>query len=404
MGERCGERTVKISVIMIDGGFRENIHGAEYFSKQDFPEDQYEIFWIDYFDKPHEGLKKFHKVKVITLNGKGTYHSSYCFNRGLIEASGEIVVIPDADQIVPPDFLSRVWKIHSTYDKLVVYGYRYDETARGLLESLEFDELKRKCVLKNPMNYGGCLTVRKKWLMEINGYEQHPLFKGGNHSNGLDMSVRFKNIGLAIQWEPSLILYHPWHDFAMVRTAENNAQEKLVEWRRRHMQWGAFQGIDPSGNSPIPDDAREILESELESLEASGNEQREHHERSMFNAYYYAAGELEKKGGKDWKYFYGAALDILLGKEKKARTDMYNIASIYKKLTQYENARKWFREMIENTKDKKLTGGGYFHMGEMDYMEEDFSSAKRCFRSCLEFLPGHSKAREYLEKLDTQQV
>ena len=42
---------MKISVVMIDGNFRENLFGADYFTRQDFPEDQYEVLWVDYYEK-----------------------------------------------------------------------------------------------------------------------------------------------------------------------------------------------------------------------------------------------------------------------------------------------------------------------------------------------------------------
>ena len=94
---------------MVDGGFRENIFSAEYFSKQDFPDDQYEIIWVDFFNAPHQLLSTYPRIKVSTLKKSGTYHSSYCFNEAIKQSTGEIIVIPDADQIVKPDFLSKVW-------------------------------------------------------------------------------------------------------------------------------------------------------------------------------------------------------------------------------------------------------------------------------------------------------
>jgi hypothetical protein len=258
---------MKVSIVMIDGGFRENTFGVEYFSKQRFPEDEYEIIWVDYYDRVNPRVAANPKVTVMTLNKSGIYHSSYCFNRGIREARGELIVIPDADQIVPWDFISRVWDLHREYDELVAYGYRHDEAERGALQSFDFDELERKCVLKNPVNYGGCLTVRKKWLVKVNGYEQHPLFRTGNHANGLDMYTRFKNLGLAIRWEPTLKLYHPWHSFTLMGTEEHEAQKRIITWRSKNLQWQAFRGLDPARDIAIPEEARVILNTELEVLD-----------------------------------------------------------------------------------------------------------------------------------------
>ncbi|MEW6747492.1 MAG: glycosyltransferase family 2 protein [Planctomycetota bacterium] len=267
-------KPVKISVVMIDGGFREGIFGADSFSRQDFPADEYEVIWVEYFGRPHPGLARYPKVDVQPLGRDGVYHSSYCFNHGIRRARGELIVIPDADQIVRPDFLARVWELHQAYDKLAIYGYRYDEVEQGLLASHDFDELERRCVLKNPTNYGGCLTARKKWLLEVNGYEQHPIFRTGNHANGLDMFTRFKNLGLAIQWEPSLRLYHPWHPFTLQRTLEHEAQEKLVQWRRQNVQWLALEGIDPGRNADPPERVARMLQRTLRELETSPSDGR----------------------------------------------------------------------------------------------------------------------------------
>lgn len=235
---------MKISVIMVDGGFRENVFAAKYFSDQDFPDDQYEVIWVEYYDKSNEQINEIAKVKTIELNKTGIYHSSYCFNEGIRFASGEIIVIPDADQIVESGFLKRVYENHMKINNLVCYGFRFDEMKKGALKSHEFTELREKCRLKNPSNYGGCLTVRKSVLMSINGYEQHVIFGSGFHANGLDLYTRFKNLGLPIMWDRELVLYHPWHDFTLSNANEYELQKKLIDWRAKNLQYMALKGID----------------------------------------------------------------------------------------------------------------------------------------------------------------
>lgn len=239
---------MKISVIMIDGGFRDNVYSAEYFSRQDFDENEYEVIWVDYFDKPNLKLKEIDKVKVITLNKTDEYHSSYCFNKGIEVAQGELLVIPDADQIVKPDFLTRIWEKHKKCNNLVLYIYRYDEIEEGYLNDLSFEELDKKCILKNPLNYGGCLAVRKKWLMEINGYEMHPIFRSGFHANGLDIYTRFKSLGLPIQWDNELKLYHPWHPTTLAFAPQYEPQKKMIKWKHDNLHYTAINGIDESKN------------------------------------------------------------------------------------------------------------------------------------------------------------
>ena len=236
---------------MIDGSFRENIFGATFFTQQDFPPSEYEVIWVEFYKKPNPGLLKIPNLKILTLDNpsKQTYHSSYCFNAGIRQAKGELLIIPDADVIVENDFLSKAWAIHQGYEKLVVYGYRYNEVEENPLQNLDFKELQNKCVLTNPTNYGGCLTVRKKWLVSINGYDQSEVFSTGFHANGKDIYTRFRNYGMAIQWEPTLKLYHPKHTFTAEKAPQYQRQRKLINWRSKNLFYLPLQGIDPELNS-----------------------------------------------------------------------------------------------------------------------------------------------------------
>jgi len=239
---------MKISVIMIDGGFRENVFSAKYFSQQEFKSGEFEVIWVEHFDRPHPDIASHPKLRCICMNRTEKYHPSICFNKGISEAKGKILVIPDADLIVRPDFLKRVYELHKANENLVIYGYRYDEKKKGALTSFRYDELSRHCIIKNPLNYGGCVTIRKQWMLDVNGYEQHPVFQTGFHANGLELYTRLKNRGLAIQWEPSLKLYHPWHLNTGFYSPEYEQQLRFIGRVRKTLEWRTVSGIDPSRN------------------------------------------------------------------------------------------------------------------------------------------------------------
>jgi hypothetical protein len=251
----------KISVIMVDGGFREHIYGAEYFSQQNFPKEDYEVIWIEHYSQPHKDLKNYPELRVFTLDRMEEYHSSYCFNKGISLAKGTVLVIVDADQVVQSDFLSKIWEIHSRYHALVNYVYRYDEEEKGSIKTINFAELEKKCVLKNPHNYGACLTVKKEWLLKINGYEMHPIFKSGFHANGLDIYTRLKNLGLAVQWAKDLKLYHPWHPLTLHYPKQYKNQLRLIQWRTMNRHFMAIKGIDSSLNYKPTKYVQELLNS-----------------------------------------------------------------------------------------------------------------------------------------------
>ena len=242
---------MKISVIMVDGSFREHIFGAKYFTDQDFPKNDYEVIWVEFYKNANPILDQYKKqgLQIVCLENdeSTTYHSSCCFNEGIKRAKGEVLVIPDADQIVEANFIQKVWDLHQENENQFIYGYRYDEIVPKSIQTFELQEVKEKTRLKNLFNYGGCLTVHKKWLLQINGYEEHWFFSTGFHANGTDIYHRLKNIGLAMRWAEELKLYHPWHAFSQIPLKEKKhyaLQFELINWRARNFITQPFNGLE----------------------------------------------------------------------------------------------------------------------------------------------------------------
>jgi hypothetical protein len=263
----------KISVVMVDGSFRERYESIEFMAGQDMPSADYELIWVEYYDRVHPDLQRRIDVagrdqsfRVITLGRSGTYHSSYCFNRGISEARGEVMVIPDADVIAEPGFLSAVWRDHQANDRLATYYHRYNEPTDRRVETVSLDRLREVCELTNPSNHGACLSVRRKWLVEINGYEQSPIFATGFHANDKDVYARLCNLGLMVRWNPEVKLFHPWHDMTGEITPHYTPQLDVISWRGRTLSTQPYAGLDPSRNTTPP---AKLLECErwLASLE-----------------------------------------------------------------------------------------------------------------------------------------
>jgi hypothetical protein len=254
----------RISIVMIDGSFREKLHTIDFFGQQSIPSSDYELLWVEYYDRVNPGLQektsKYPNFQIITLGKEDLYHSSYCFNAGILASQGEIVVIPDADVVVEKNFLERVWEDHRANEKLVMYIYRYDEPKRAHVPNVQIEHLQQVCALTNPANYGGCLSVRRKWLLEINGYEQHPIFGSGFHANGLDVYTRLKNLGLHVKWHPELKLYHPWHPATLADARSYRAQRIVIDYRAVNLKTKPFQGIDAAHNSEMPDELAAEIE------------------------------------------------------------------------------------------------------------------------------------------------
>ncbi len=254
----------KISIVMVDGSFRERYDSIDFMARQDFPAEDYELIWVEYFDGIHPDLQsridsasRGRRFRAITLGRSGAYHSSYCFNRGIAEARGELVVIPDADVIAEPGFLSAVWRDHQSSDRLVTYYHRYNEPKDAHHDTVELDHLRSVCELTNPSNHGACLSVRRKWLTEINGYEQSPIFATGFHANDKDVYARLCSLGLMVRWNPEVKLFHPRHDMTGEVTPHYTPQLDVISWRGRTLSTLPFAGLDSSRDTTPPARFRE---------------------------------------------------------------------------------------------------------------------------------------------------
>ncbi|MFW6032291.1 MAG: glycosyltransferase [Phycisphaeraceae bacterium] len=251
------EKKLRISVVMVDGSFRERFHAIDAFANQNMARDDYELIWVEYYDRVSPALEanlaKYPHCRAVCLGREGVYHSSYCFNRGIVEARGEVIVIPDADVIVESDFLDKVWADHAECDRLVEYFHRWNEPEHAHREEVDMDHLRRVCELTNPANHGACISVRTKWLLEINGYDQHPVFSTGFHANDRDVYTRLNNLGLSVRWNPDVKLYHPWHPATCVHAPNYIPQHQVIAHRGTSQMTQAYRGIDPARDSDPPE-------------------------------------------------------------------------------------------------------------------------------------------------------
>ena len=77
----------------------------------------------------------------------------------------------------------------------------------------------------------------------------------------------------------------------------------------------------------------------------------------------------------------------------------YLMASVMKSLGRHEESSRIFRKILDDERlhvDRNVFGGSHFHLGELDFRAGDYSGAKSHFVKCLEAIPSHGKAGEYL--------
>ncbi len=245
-----------ISVIMVDGGFRESFHAVDYFSRQTLEPGRYEIIWVEYTDRVAPQVQRRAGVRSFCLGRQDQPQVlGYAYNKGIAEARGAILVIPDGDVACEPDLLEQIEREHQQCEDLVLYVLRLDQPRDRWREHWDLDYLKATCSVKHTYNFGGCTTVRRKWLLQMNGYEQLPFFAGYHYLGG-DNYVRFKNMGLKIKWLPTHRVYHPWHTLpAPPKFNTTCRQDEFISRRAAAWDWMAYDGMDAARNRSYEPDA-----------------------------------------------------------------------------------------------------------------------------------------------------
>ena len=269
---------LRTSVILVDGMFRESFHAVSFLQAQTLAAEHYEVLWVEYFDRVRPELTaaaaQRDNCRVITLGQKAPYHASTCFNAGISAASGELVVIVDGDLCFDANFLESLVTEHERNDRLACYVQRYNEPRRGDTGSPCLDRLKDVARLNEPYNSGACLSVRKRWLCHINGFDEHPLWASGYHRNDLDVYTRLVAAGLDVLWHPRLRVYHPWHP-GTEGVPKQHARHRLVaRYRAEQHQTRPFVGLDRADRrEPEPElQARLFAQERLWKEEAEGRE------------------------------------------------------------------------------------------------------------------------------------
>src|SRR5580700_3151335 len=99
----------KISIILLDWNCRESFHSLDYLARQNVPRGEYEIIWIEYYDRRVGEIDR--RVAAAAANAEPPpvdnwiimempsdvyYHKHLMYNVGIVQARGQIVVICDS--------------------------------------------------------------------------------------------------------------------------------------------------------------------------------------------------------------------------------------------------------------------------------------------------------------------
>lgn len=228
----------KISFVLLDWSCRESFHVLDYLEKQTLPRQQFEILWLEYYDRKATAIENRFRTgdatppvdRWVALEiPRDTYfHKHLMYNAGIVMSRGEIVVICDSDAIVKETFVESILNEFEGEPGIVLHIDQFRNERRDLypFNYPSFETILGEGCINNangrtagltdrddPLharNYGACMAARRADMIAIGGADEHIDYLG--HICGpYDMTFRLINFGCKEVWHSSEFLYHAWH-------------------------------------------------------------------------------------------------------------------------------------------------------------------------------------------------
>lgn len=226
----------KISLILIDWGVRESFHSLEYLNQQTARREDYELIWLEFYDRKPEALHRLvtgadrilDKWYVLGYSDDVIFHKHHVYNAGILASAGEVCVICDSDAIYQPTFIESVIRAFEETPRAVIH---LDEVRNNDQRFYPFNYPKIEDIFGpgifnwhgttttgllvpdriHGANYGACLAARRRDLLAIGGADEH-LDYLGYICGPYDMTFRLVNYhGRLERWLQDEYLYHVWH-------------------------------------------------------------------------------------------------------------------------------------------------------------------------------------------------
>ena len=239
--EHSFSKKPKVSFVLLDWSCRESFHIFHYLNQQNVPRDNYEIIWIEYYNRRSPEIRKgledcarqskppmLNQWIVMDMPETLYYHKHLMYNIGIVLSKGEIVTICDSDAMVRPTFVETITKLFEEDPSIALHmdEVRNNDQRFHPFDYPSFDEVEGEGAINfkngtttglldtedplHTLNYGACLCARRDDLIAIGGSDEHLDFLG--HVCGpYELTFRLKNFGKREFWHPSELLYHVWH-------------------------------------------------------------------------------------------------------------------------------------------------------------------------------------------------
>jgi hypothetical protein len=220
-----------VSVILLDWSCRERFHALDWLNAQDVPRHQYEIIWVELFDRTVPEVMGKADV-IITCGQTGLYHKHKGYNEGLIYAKGRVITVCDSDAVFPPNFISSIidqFSLNSSQEGRPLVLMHHERRSSAIYPEglVSMDDLNRYTWSELSPNVGACMTVRRDDAIRFGGFDEHRSFRG-YLCGPYDLGWRLVNAGIKEVWNDEEVCL--WHF----------AHPGLPGYRGRAFSWKLF--------------------------------------------------------------------------------------------------------------------------------------------------------------------
>jgi len=207
-------RNPTVSIILLDWSCRESFHSLDWLMKQNVPRKDYEIIWVELYDRVIPDAMKKADV-VITCGQKGMYHKHVGYNAGLLHAKGQVICVCDSDAVFSPDFISSIINAFNLPSpepsSLVLMHYEWRTKHTYPAEKFAIEDLSNYEWSDLWPNVGACMSVLRADAVRFGGFDEHSSYRG-YLCGPYDLGWRLVNAGIAEIWhDPSVALWHFAH-------------------------------------------------------------------------------------------------------------------------------------------------------------------------------------------------
>ncbi len=240
----------RVSFILLDWGVRERFNTLDWLLRQDVPKSEYELIWIELFDRVVPEVLEKADV-VVTCHQERTYHKHQGYNVGLLKARGEVVTVCDSDAVFPRDFVSSIYRsfVMESGKAPIPLVLMHYEWRTGFLYPERLDDAEE---LKDPKwdwwplvnNAGACMSVRRADAIRFGGFDEDESYHG-YICGPYELGWRLVNAGIPEVWhDESVALWHFAHPDPIGSNGVLPRLGQLLENKYPHVDMHAIRAVE----------------------------------------------------------------------------------------------------------------------------------------------------------------